>query len=1543
MAKRTARARSVPQRRVTRDLSRQATQPTQRTIITAKREEQATKKTLQGLSQDIKNVVESNITDVSKAEQQANKIIRENISNVDPAFRNFFISKVRTEARALANRQNKQISNLKNTISDFKKQEQFLRERRKEARERGRSIDIFTKRLKALRTKEAETENIIKRLERGERLDATKVSQFIEAKGRERKEKVSVQQERRQAQKEAETINNFIRKQTLLGETSSLSNIKDELGVSSNEARKIESSIKANIRRRERFLDSVKENAILGKKYTESELRGLGLTNKDIEEVRAVSSLESKRINSLLNEFGDNLIPPNNSKYYNTRNTAVLSKLQLDLLEKDLQQKKFKEDKFKKLQKRDKDIITAYNYLLQAKKEIPTQKQLNDLRQEARQLSGLTNLEKELKEAKAPAEVLDIVNSAFLIDDKDKNNLKILKSLSDKEIRNLLIKEDGLKLNRLISSFNRYAQNKRTTAKNRTTRIIDIFKNEIIKTTKIKSNNFILKKIAQAKPLLRPVLLARTYLLVRKQKQGEAITKEEFLDYKKQVLDPLGFKSTSTTFKKWDKKPKTDIRLYFEVTKFLLKTLVNTVISVIKIIKDLATIAFRTIRYTSRVGQALASDIYNASKRLIKGTRNKKKLFQDTKQELKPVADVAKAGGDIVKKVGKDPTLILFALAFVVAEGSLAFKKSLIKDPTKLVGEVLGFFYSGIVLQKIALAGKIVKAKFSPFVIRNVKVFEKAPTKITTAQALKSLQGKKVDIFTATGDDLKKLFRGASITAKERDLLIKAMKTNPNVFIGANKKIKSLDSIAKSIPKLSILSFMKKEGGILSGSSSLAVQLRRFRKVGDFDIIAKNAFSYGKKLVNFMNDKTWFGKIAKGKRFILRRNKRGVFEIIDRFTNKQVVDIVPNKQAFGNIKFILGRGFKLKKDTIKINGVRVLKVETQLPLKTALSGTTSASFRAEKELKDVKLILSKAQKSLKKEQYKLVKKLFDKNKNIVNIKGVSRGLGKDRKWFWVEKYGINFKKLKSSQIRARLKKLGFTQARIDRNINLYSPDGMYFGSEKVYPYFLGEKGGVIFIRQQKIAKFPKSLSARLKKNLAGQLTQKQKIALRKDLNRYIKKNADKVFPGEKALIDRVGEEEVIAPVYSRLFKRKTLIKREIWVPSLEKFVTAQEAVLGKPPLPLLKRLTTFFKGKVKGKSIKQLKKDITAWVRRNADDVLKKSKGVNKKTESNLKFIQRQQDLIDNEIRAIKKTKGISKTQKNKIISDLQRRKKSIIPKRRTFSRARIANAVRRAIKISRRKTKVATRKIKRAPRKPKRTARKAPRKAKVRTRKTTRKLRKATRVPKRVPIRARKVPRRARAVKTTAKKPPRRIKVPKIKLSFRKKLKRGENYLVNGRVRVKGKNRVIPLNTTLNRGFKRMIDLVDNSTARSFDIILIGITKSKDVKAPASLIKFRRRIGKNPQILKFVEKARFSIDTTGEKKGLKVSKLLKRGKNANKNKNTKVRKRKGQTSSKTKARTPKKRKVRPQSRRSTKTRNKKRSSTSKRTNKKRVRKRKRS
>lgn len=112
--------------------------------------------------------------------------------------------------------------------------------------------------------------------------------------------------------------------------------------------------------------------------------------------------------------------------------------------------------------------------------------------------------------------------------------------------------------------------------------------------------------------------------------------------------------------------------------------------------------------------------------------------------------------------------------------------------------------------------------------------------------------------------------------------------------------------------------------------------------------------------------------------------------------------------------------------------------------------------------------------------------------------------------------------------------------------------------------------------------------------------------------------------------------------------------------------------------------------------------------------------------------------------------------------------------------------------------------------------------------------------------------------------------KVPKPKLT--KPSKKVSRTAYDILYRTKGKVRRVKTNLPLNAALDRARSLIDNTTARSMQLISSGSTIRKDVKKP-SLEKFRLRKTKKALIL--VEKSKFALDTKGEKRGITLAKKL--------------------------------------------------------------------
>jgi hypothetical protein len=131
--------------------------------------------------------------------------------------------------------------------------------------------------------------------------------------------------------------------------------------------------------------------------------------------------------------------------------------------------------------------------------------------------------------------------------------------------------------------------------------------------------------------------------------------------------------------------------------------------------------------------------------------------------------------------------------------------------------------------------------------------------------------------------------------------------------------------------------------------------------------------------------------------------------------------------------------------------------------------------------------------------------------------------------------------------------------------------------------------------------------------------------------------------------------------------------------------------------------------------------------------------------------------------------------------------------------------------------------------------------------------------------------------------------------ITFNTKLPVGQRLSFTILYKEKGKIKEIKTNLPLNRATKRAGNLIDKTTSRSMQLKINGVTKLKDIVRPTTLLKkFTPKKSRDNKVLSLVEKSKFAIDTLGEKKGLSVSKSLKRSKKSKTLKKTKSSKKVG-------------------------------------------------
>jgi len=508
-----------------------------------------------------------------------------------------------------------------------------------------------------------------------------------------------------------------------------------------------------------------------------------------------------------------------------------------------------------------------------------------------------------------------------------------------------------------------------------------------------------------------------------------------------------------------------------------------------------------------------------------------------------------------------------------------------------------------------------------------------------------------------------------------------------------------------------------------------------------------------------------------------------------------------------------------------------------------------------------------------------IKELF--KKNLLEVK-VTGGKGLDRKYYWAQKYlpELEFKlggkqKYTEKQIIQKLKKLGFTEKQIQKNVKLYSEDHLYFGNDKIYSYYLDPKkgGNIVMVRDIKVAKFPKTIENRIKN--IDKLTEKERVKLRADINKYIKKHPDKFFLSPRTLSKGFGEFEVVLPVKSKLAKISNLRSKAYkflgvdagteftYINRIDDFVEIQEAVIGdKLNDKILKKGLKDFKDRLKKKfSKKKLKEEIKKWFKEN---FTKEGKLIKKKRLEKIKKLEK--ELIrEGRIEIRPKKKAIKRVIKRKI------------SKKKVTKRA-LKKVVKRKIKAIERPKKRVKKKearkitVKRTPKieikvRPIKSRVKKVKVKKVTPRITTKPvLREVPRIPKKPVTKVPEIPSKLIKIKLTTNYKPKQQKQPVFDIRYReRKNKSLPFHPKNNPVVIKIKRIGLPLNSAFMKG----ATIVDNSLIRSFELIPVGVKSVKDRKINSNLLK-KFTLSKSKKVLKFIEKKKYVRDTKGEKRELK-------------------------------------------------------------------------
>jgi len=384
----------------------------------------------------------------------------------------------------------------------------------------------------------------------------------------------------------------------------------------------------------------------------------------------------------------------------------------------------------------------------------------------------------------------------------------------------------------------------------------------------------------------------------------------------------------------------------------------------------------------------------------------------------------------------------------------------------------------------------------------------------------------------------------------------------------------------------------------------------------------------------------------------------------------------------------------------------------------------------------------------------------------------------------------------------------------------------------------GDKPQVLIFENAKVANFPKQL-----KDIEKKLKANKKLTTA-ETNRLIAwqvKTGSGKFKPIGSTIYAGGKELEVTLAPGEFIKR---IKRVGFTYIKGKKVDFVTAEVYKPSKDLLDKVNKANKGKLTDKEILALEKELSKKLGR-------KMRVETPKTRASRVRSTTQKPVL----RVSGKTFRIIETARRTLRAS----------KRTTKAPPRTTKAPPRTLRASKRTTKAPPRTLrasKRTTKAPSRTTKAPPR--------TLRASKRTTKAP----------PRTLRAPSRTTKAPSKTTKAPKLK--FDSKLPKGTRLKYDIKFKERGNVKTRKLGLPLNAAIKRGFGAVDRTTQASAQLIIVGTTKAKDIASKdvqRLKSKFTIRKGKDKTVLRFVEKNKNRIDTQGEKKGLKLSKVLKKKK----------------------------------------------------------------
>lgn len=746
--KRSVPQRSVPQRTILQRTS--TTQTTQISLSDRLKQQQQDKEYKTNIDEFSYSALLSNVENINQLSSKASDIYNSNLSKIDVNYQNYFRSSLNSAINRIKSEQNTSISQLQSKLNNYKNQADYYKERYRYYRDKGDTDNANSYKASQIESeaKEFYAQKYLNQYNSGDLLDYNSVLSNIISYGKSKKYEKTTQQYQTILRKEAiekqaaqsTAYQNLINTTLSSGKVSySSTDLQKNLNITKQNADNLLSYLNSSIQTQKDIKSTINQGAT----YTKEDLNKVGLTSTQVNDIIAYQNKQTSKTTNLFDTYASISV---SSQYLQSLGLAKSSAKQTLLdtynsqIYKDAVNKSYLVatqrilpkstiESYLRLSNTQKNQLMTYSVLKTIKDSLPSQKELDSLKNITNQL------------------IYDKVISSTsknILKYGDLQNFKYLNSLSDKQLQNMILNNDLNKLNLSIDSFNKYTQTKVFLEKQKLSGLVEKYKEEISirenpfssylagKTSFSKlitqsATNYFFKKLGIEK-YNNFIEKSKLIDLQNKIKNNQEITQDEYLNFSQSLKDVLGIKTFS-------KNAISKIKNNYG-SDFVLGTY-STIVQLLYHTKQINLYATKAaVRDVIIIGKLLAKGIYNLGKWTGKtsfefgkdlGTilaskinklpiEDKNKLFAYTKKNLIPIIKTK----DFVKNILNNPEILILSSAFLISNTSLNARKTLINNPDAFFGEIASFFIPDLVGVGVQEATKFIKTAKSKLFDRKV-------------------------------------------------------------------------------------------------------------------------------------------------------------------------------------------------------------------------------------------------------------------------------------------------------------------------------------------------------------------------------------------------------------------------------------------------------------------------------------------------------------------------------------------------------------------------------------------------------------------------------------------------------------------------------------------------------------------------------------------------------------------------------------------------------------------------------------------------------